>query len=383
MNNIHNIGYKNSSMWKKKMINNSAEPNLKKIVYKYTLVFFAVMVLLNTLNYTFQDLSNGYDVFVFRVFMGEVIAFSLFYACVPFMYFAIIKYPISRPYFLRNIIIQFALTVILAATMTLLMYLVRSFLWPLFGFGKFEYGLIKYRMVMEYSRMLLLYGILYIGFYAIKNLFDSEQAKLKSARLEEQLAKSKVEALQMQLNPHFLFNTLNVISSTMYEDVNAADKMIADLSDLLRITLNKSGDKEHPLKKEIEMLNLYADIMKVRFKDKLNLEIDADQMLLNCLVPVFILQPLVENSIRHSTESVENVSIKVNIYKRGENLFLVIQDSGPGLNEGYKPGNGNGIGLSNTASRLENLYGDKQQLTMGNIEGGGFEVKITIPFRTE
>ena len=382
MNNIHNIRYKKSSVWIKKMINNT-EPNLKKIVYKYTLIFFAVMIALNTLNYTFQDLSSGYKVFVLPVFLGEVVAFSLFYACMPLIYFAIINYPISRSFLFRNLVIQFAFTIIMAATLTFLMYYVRSFLWPFFGFGKFEYGLIKYRMVMEYSRMLLLYGILYIGVYALKNLFDSEQAKLKSAKLEEQLAKSKIEALQMQLNPHFLFNTLNIISSTMYEDVNAADKMIADLSDLLRITLNKSGNKEHPLKKEIEMLNLYADIMKVRFKDKLNFEIDADQKLMNCFVPVFILQPLVENSIRHSTESVDNVSIKVNVRKREENLILIVQDSGPGISDEAKFGNGNGIGLSNTASRLENLYGREHQLTMGNIEGGGFEVKITIPFKAE
>lgn len=381
MNNIHNIRYNNSFILAKKMKETDNESNLKRIVYKYTLIFFVVMVTLNTMNYTFQDLSNGYKVFVVRILIGEIVAFGLFYALIPAIYYVIINYPISQTHLVRNILIQFAATVVITSILANLIYEVRTILWPILGFGQFEHGKFEYRIVMEYSRILLMYGFLYIGIYALKNLFDSQQQKVKAAQLEEQLAKSKIEALQMQLNPHFLFNTLNVISSTMYEDVNAADKMIADLSDLLRITFNKSGDKEHLLRKEVEMLNLYADIMKVRFKDKLNLEIDVDQTLLNCFVPIFILQPLLENSIRHSTERVENVSIKISAHKKGNNLMLVVQDSGPGIANELKNTNGNGIGLSNTTSRLENLYGDKQQLTMGNIESGGFEVKIVIPYR--
>jgi LytS/YehU family sensor histidine kinase len=261
-----------------------------------------------------------------------------------------------------------------------LIYETRTFIWPILGFGKYQYGIFKYQIVMEYSRMLLLYGILYIGIYALKNLFDSQQQKLKAAQLEEQLAKSKIEALQMQLNPHFLFNTLNVISSTMYEDVNAADKMIADLSDLLRVTLNKSGNKEQPLHKEIEMLNLYADIMKVRFKDKLNFEIDTNGKIDKCMVPVFILQPLVENSIKHSTENLEKISIKIRTYREDDRLVLTVLDTGPGVNDTFRSVNGNGIGLSNTATRLESLYGRDHQLMMGNLDEGGFEVKIIIPY---
>ncbi len=357
-----------------------SESNLKRIVYKYTLIFFVVMIALNTLNYTFQDLSSGYKVFFVRILIGEIVAFGLFYALVPAIYYVIINYPISQTHLVRNILTQFAATVVMTSILTNLIYEVRTIFWPILGFGKFEYGKFEYRIVMEYSRMLLMYGILYIGIYALKNLFDSQQQKVKAAQLEEQLAKSKIEVLQMQLNPHFLFNTLNVISSTMYEDVNAADKMIADLSDLLRITFNKSGDKEQPLHKEIEMLNLYVDIMRMRFKDKLNLEIDTDTAASLCLVPVFILQPLVENSIRHSTESVEEISIKIKTSREEDKLVLTVRDTGPGVDETFKHENGNGIGLSNTASRLESLYGSSHQLTMGNLVEGGFEVKIIIPY---
>ncbi|MCL4549320.1 MAG: histidine kinase [Bacteroidetes bacterium] len=380
MNNIHNIRYNNSFIFANKMKQTDSESNLKRIVYKYTLIFFVVMIALNTLNYTFQDLSSGYKVFFVRILIGEIVAFGLFYALVPAIYYVIINYPISQTHLVRNILIQFAATVVMTSILTNLIYEVRTIFWPILGFGKFEYGKFEYRIVMEYSRMLLMYGILYIGIYALKNLFDSQQQKVKAAQLEEQLAKSKIEVLQMQLNPHFLFNTLNVISSTMYEDVNAADKMIADLSDLLRITFNKSGDKEQPLHKEIEMLNLYVDIMRMRFKDKLNLEIDTDTAASQCLVPVFILQPLVENSIRHSTESVEEISIKIKTSREEDKLVLTVRDTGPGVDETFKHENGNGIGLSNTASRLESLYGSSHQLTMGNLVEGGFEVKIIIPY---
>ncbi|MCL6099722.1 MAG: histidine kinase [Bacteroidetes bacterium] len=380
MNNIHNIRYNNSFIFANKMKKTDSESNLKRIVYKYTLIFFVVMIALNTMNYTFQDLSSGYKVFFVRILIGEIVAFGLFYALVPAIYYVIINYPVSQTHLVRNILIQFAATVVMTSILTNLIYEVRTIFWPILGFGKFEYGKFEYRIVMEYSRMLLMYGILYIGIYALKNLFDSQQQKVKAAQLEEQLAKSKIEVLQMQLNPHFLFNTLNVISSTMYEDVNAADKMIADLSDLLRITFNKSGDKEQPLHKEIEMLNLYVDIMRMRFKDKLNLEIDTDTAASQCLVPVFLLQPLVENSIRHSTESIEEISIKIKTSREEDKLVLTVRDTGPGVDETFKHENGNGIGLSNTASRLESLYGSSHQLTMGNLVEGGFEVRIIIPY---
>ncbi len=362
------------------MKKNIAGDELKYTVYKYTFVFFLIMVLVNSANYTFQDLANGYHPEFAQVLIAEVIAFILFYSFVPLIYFFVVKYPVAKPRRLRNLLNHLIISLALSVVLTFSMYLARGLLWPLLGFGKYYYGILKYRLVMEYFRIVMMYAIFYGGYYWLKSFGESQRRKLQAARLEEQLAKSKVEALQMQLNPHFLFNTLNVISSTMYDDVNVADKMIADLSDLLRMTLNKKGEAEHPLGKEIEMVTLYGDIMKARFKDKLKFAIDCGKDAAGCLVPVFILQPLVENSIRHSTESVEKISVEITAVRDQDMLFLSVKDHGPGMG-GSK--SGNGIGINNTATRLETIYGADHKLTWGNINGGGFEVKIAIPVRKE
>ncbi len=357
------------------------ETDIKYTTYKYAMVFLLIIVFINSANYIFQNLSDGYYPEITQTIIAEVIAACLLFALIPSIYFFSTKYPISKPNLYKNLFIHFIFSLFISTFMTSMMYTVRSLLWPAFGFGKYEYGILKYRIAMEYFRVLLIYAILYGGIHWLKSLIENQRQKLQASKLEEQLAKSKIETLQMQLNPHFLFNTLNVISSTMYDDVNAADKMIADLSSLLRMALNKKNEMEHPLYKEIELLQLYSDIMKARFKDKMNLEIDYDKKLTNCLVPVFILQPLVENSIRYSTESLKEIGVRILIFKENEHLVLSVKDSGPGMSELTNDRKGLGLGLSNTSSRLQNLYGNSHTLTWYNLIDGGFEVKIIIPYR--
>jgi sensor histidine kinase YesM len=364
-----------------KLKKDAEQSGLKRLVYKYSLILFAIMIFVNSINFIFQDLSNGYHINVAQVILAEIIAFCLFYSVLPMIYYVIIKFPVAKPNILINLLIQFVATALLTLLLTVMMYYARSLVWLLLGYGKYDYGIFGYRILMEYSRLTLLYAILYGGIYGLKNALEKQEQELKSVKLEEQLAMSKVEALQMQLNPHFLFNTLNLISSTMYADVKSADKMIADLSDLLRMTLNKKGEQVHFLIKEIEMLNLYADIMKQRFRDKLIFEVHYSESESRCLVPVFLLQPLVENSIRHSTESLDPISICVKIFKEGEKLILLVSDTGPGLNENFEYDTDKGIGLSNTSSRLDTLYGGNNAFTFGNKNDKGFEVKIVIPYK--
>jgi LytS/YehU family sensor histidine kinase len=199
-------------------------------------------------------------------------------------------------------------------------------------------------------------------------------------RLQQELTKSRLQTLQMQLNPHFLFNTLNVISSTMYEDVKTADKMIANLSDLLRRTLDGVNWEEHPLRKELELLSLYGDTMKQRFREKLKMSIDIPSDTLDALVPGFILQPLVENSIQYSMERKKAAVVDVSAQRSGETLVITVSDNGPGVEEGFDKAVKNGIGLSNTIERLETLYGNDHKIEIQNIDQSGLRVTIHIPF---
>ena len=209
------------------------------------------------------------------------------------------------------------------------------------------------------------------------------QGELHAAQISAQLAQAQLQALRTQLHPHFLFNTLNGIATLVHRDPEAADQMIARLSDLLRLTLEGVGVKEVPLAKEIEFLKGYLEIEQVRFGDRLTVDMQIAPEVLGARIPYLILQPLVENAIRHGIAPRSQPG-RVVIRAQSENGFLVleIRDNGPGLTAGLDTPTRQGMGLSNTRSRLEKLYGARQRFEMRNGSNGGFVVTLTFPFQS-
>jgi signal transduction histidine kinase len=220
-----------------------------------------------------------------------------------------------------------------------------------------------------------------IGFsYAAGYYRQAQDRSLRAAQLETRLAEAQLQALQRQLHPHFLFNTLNAISALMHRDVNAADQMLARLSDLLRMALDQPGAQEITLKDELEFLEKYLEIEQTRFGDRLTVRFDVDPETLDALVPNLVLQPLVENSIRHAiAPRIEPGTIEVRARRAGDALRLQVVDNGPGLRPASRPGGG--VGLANTRMRLEHLYGGRGQLTLVEPPDGGLVAAVTLPFR--
>jgi LytS/YehU family sensor histidine kinase len=198
---------------------------------------------------------------------------------------------------------------------------------------------------------------------------------------EYRLVQAQLQALKAQLQPHFLFNTLNSISTLMHEDVEAADRMVVSLGDLLRATLSEVGGQEVTLRRELEVLDLYLRIQLIRFQDRLRVNRDVDPRALDACVPNLVLQPLVENAIKHgiAPHSVDGV-IDISARVEGATLVLSVRDDGPGLQQAGRE-TAEGVGLSNTRARLERLYGAAQGMKYGNASAGGFEVELRIPFR--
>jgi two-component system, LytTR family, sensor kinase len=223
-----------------------------------------------------------------------------------------------------------------------------------------------------------------VGYYRgfLERARLSAQLELRATQLESQLAQAKLSALKMQLHPHFLFNTLNAIVVLVRQNrAEEADQMLTNLSELLRQTLAGWETQEITLRREVELINLYLDIQRVRFQDRLTVETNLSPATLNALVPNLLLQPLVENAVRHGvSKSSAPVRIELKSCLRDSILELQVCDNGPGVSA---EGPGSGVGLSNTQARLRQLYGERQSLRLDSRAGGGTVATVLLPYHAE
>jgi len=227
---------------------------------------------------------------------------------------------------------------------------------------------------------LLIYGFVF-GITGIAQFqIRAQRDAMKSLELEKQLSAAHLRALQMQLEPHFLFNTLNAIT-TLVElgRQKEAAEMLGHLNSILKTTLKRTMPEKVPLSQELAMVENYLAIEQVRFADRLRVEVKVDPGALDGLVPCFLLQPIVENAIRHGIAHCESEGkVEASARREGDLLHLRICDSGPGSN-GHAKG-GHGIGLSNTQERLAHFYREAYDMRARPLDAGGFEVAITIPY---
>jgi len=208
------------------------------------------------------------------------------------------------------------------------------------------------------------------------------ERELRTSQLQAQLEKARLQALKSQLQPHFLFNTLNSISALMLTDVEAADRMITRLGDLLRISLETAGTQMTTLSRELEFVNCYLEIEKVRFEERLNVSIDVAPEALDASVPHLLLQPLVDNAIKHGiSRRVAGGEIRISATLNDGDLNLEVRDNGPGLHE-PSHSSSRGVGLRITRERLETIYGQHHSVELLTLQEGGAVARVSIPFRT-
>ncbi len=244
------------------------------------------------------------------------------------------------------------------------------------GFG----DAFKPLLVKTWHFNLLIYWVI----VAVSQGFEYQQRyrdrERRASELEKRLAQAKLQALQMQLNPHFFFNTLHSISSLMHQDVEAADRMISRLGDLLRRALDSSDTQEVPLRQELEFLERYLEIEKIRFGERLTVKMKISDDTLDAQVPNLILQPLVENAIRHGIEPWSKPGrIELGARRAEDKLTLEISDNGAGLRDDELAEEG--VGLSNTRARLRELYGEAHRFELRRGPEGGLLAQLVIPLR--
>ena len=238
---------------------------------------------------------------------------------------------------------------------------------PFFGLRRF--GLL--------NQLMIYCAVLTAGF--AREFFLREQRRSReAAHLEVQLAHARLDALRMQLNPHFLFNTLHAVSALVERDPSGVRKMIARLSELLRHTLDSRASEEIPLRDEMSFLQRYFDIMAVRFQGKLRVTTSLDDAALDARVPNFILQPLVENALEHGvSRATGEAEIAIEARREGDELVIAIVDRGPGFDASAE----GGVGLANTRARLAGLYGSAASVTPRTAPEGGAAVELRLPWR--
>ena len=220
------------------------------------------------------------------------------------------------------------------------------------------------------------------AFHGIDAYRRWHEQRSQASRLREQLAQARLEALQMQLQPHFMFNTLNAISTLVHDDPETADRMIARFAELLRVSLDRSNQMEIPLAQELTWIERYLDILRMRFGDRLTVRWAIEPDVTDARVPPLILQPLVENAVRHGVERCDKAEpgeVSISAWRSDDRLHLSVQDNGRGWSDERR----NGLGLGNVRERLEQLHGAAGRVALTQADDGGMEAKITLPWRAE
>ena len=254
--------------------------------------------------------------------------------------------------------------------------------------GSFSATLVFLLIIGFHQSLMTYWGILAVqyGFGWYRGYQEEKQEALRldlhASQLRSQLVQAHLSTLKMQIQPHFLFNTLNAIMVLVRQQKGReAEEMLSHLSDLLRSVLDDANAQEVPLRRELEYVQLYLAIEQVRFQDRLQVAFEFDPEVLDAAVPHMVLQPLVENAIRHGIgRSLAAGKIRISAARIGDRLEMKVQDDGPGL-EPTRSSKSGGIGLANTRARLSQLYGQSAHLSVENCASGGVVATVVLPCR--
>lgn len=336
----------------------------------------------------FNSIAQGNPAVWWRLLLFQLSAWYVWALFAPFILYLGRRYPIDRHHWLARCALHLPVSLL-----TVLIYLIfYVFCYSVYTGSTLDaaWFMATYRSFLLsffQSHLLVYWAVLGAGhaltYYERFRTEEQAAAELavQTAALEAQLAQAQLQALKMQMHPHFLFNTLHTISAFVRsEDKQAAIRMVADLSDLLRMTLDQGGRQEIALKEELEFLGRYLDIEQTRFQDRLTVEMDIAPDTLDARTPSLILQPLVENALRHGIARRASAGrLAIRTHRKENTLHIhIYNDAPPGLAEG-RPDITPGIGLSNTRTRLEQLYGAEQSLDL-QTQDGVVVALMTLPF---
>jgi two-component system LytT family sensor kinase len=312
------------------------------------------------------------------------LTFYYIWACIaPLVLWLGRKFPFERSTWLTALLVHVPLSVLMSAVQLFVAEAVSQSLSPEPMKLYDAFREIQRTVAVYFHMNVLTYGaVLGVG-YSREYYRKFRDREMRTVQLQAQLTQAQLQALKMQLHPHFLFNTFNTISSLMHRSVDEADRVLAVLGDLLRYSLQNVGVQEVTLSEELEFLKQYLEIEHARFGDRLRVQFEVDPEVLDDQLPNLILQPLVENSIRYAVAArASGGSIEISARRDGDKLRIMILDDGPGLPAGFDLKTSRGIGLNNSAARMEQLYGKDQKFELINRLPHGLQITIVLPARS-
>ena len=312
-----------------------------------------------------------------KAFFVQASACYLWALATPLVLWLARRYRIDRNNWHKKVVLHIALSVFLSSTMIVIHFVVYMIIVGrtnrITPYWAFDY------LYPNLDRWLLVYWFIFLMSHASNYYKSYREGELKASRLKTQLAQAQLEALKMQVHPHFLFNTLHSISALLSKDAEAARKMITRLGDFLRLTLESGGANEVTLRQELEFLNGYLEIERVRFQDRLTTKIEVDPEVLNVYVPNLILQPIVENALRHAIARTNEGTVEITAIPRNGSVRIEVKDNGPGIEPVIATRCSKGVGLANTKARLTGLYGSSAKFELRNRRSGGLTVMLEVP----
>ena len=346
--------------------------------------FCTLFALFNAANAYLSFFAQGLASPWWRVLAWQLLSMNVWALLAPLVLRLALRLPLTREKWGRAVLAHLAAGVVFAALHMTAYAAITLWLDPVPRARPETFGRILSTLVRVWLHVELLIYWAIVGIshtLAYHHKYRAGQAQ--AARLREELTRLELQTLRSQLQPHFLFNTLNSIAGLMRAgDAKTAVGMVVKLSDLLRGTLKFAEVQEVPLREELEMLSNYVGILRLRFSDWLDVRLQVDPAALPALVPSFVLQPLVENAVRHGIEQRETPGlIEVTAARANGDLLIEVSDNGPGLPAGWPESSPPGVGLSNTRARLRRIYGDDERFQIGPRAGGGVSVRLRLPFR--
>jgi signal transduction histidine kinase len=352
---------------------------------RFWLLYWGTWALFSVYMATMDFMRHAKEAF-FQVLIPMNLMQNLVWGCAGLVVLAMARrWPLARLNWVNrgNWIINLIGTVVIAVVSLLLVWLLNV----LFTTPDMQKKMLAYPVDYFYGFFSMFFHLSLLLMWAVLGTYHgarilglSRKQELEAAQLQSRLAMAQNRALQMQLQPHFLFNTLNSIAALIHSDQEAADKMLTRLADLLRMTLDSGSVNEISLRQEMTFTDTYLSIEAIRFQDRLTIQKDVPPDCMDALVPAFLLQPLVENAIKHGVADLARSATILIRAQRDDNwLTLDVVDNGCGINGHAK----RGIGTQNTATRLQLMYQDRHAFDMNNLPGGGTQVTVRIPWLTQ